>query len=170
MSSKSCRYVPKDGHKEKHPKPDLNIETKKQMDILAKECVGLSVFIMPNTGETVTSDKIERQGPANANQSSNSNVDTPSSISVASERRNSILSPKRLSQALDFAMVQFDSLYKQAQGLLGEERPLHGEGMRHDLESGGQFQDQAEGSSGRRVIGIGLIERMPSRSIIGLQN
>lgn len=149
MSSKSCRYIPTDGHKEKHPKPSLNIETKKKMDILAKECVGLRVFIVPNTGETVTSDKIERRGSANANKSSNSNVDTPSSTPEASERRESIISPKRLSQALDFAMVQFDSLYKQAQGLLGEERPPLGEG-RHDLESGGQFQDQGEGRFGEK--------------------
>lgn len=147
MSFKRCEYIPTDGHTEKHPKPDLNIETKKKMDILAKECIGLPVFIVPNTGETVTSDKIERRSSANANKGSNSNVDTPSSISDASERRESILGPRRLSQTLDFAMVQFESLYKQAQGLLGEKRPPPGEG-RHDLESGGKFQNQGEGKFG----------------------
>lgn len=87
--------------------------TKKKMnDVLSKECVGLPVFI--SSGETITSDN----------------------TSGTSSRRESMLSPKRLSMAFDFAITSLDSIYKHAQTLLTEDPPRN-QPRRDDLESGG---------------------------------
>lgn len=95
-------------------------------DALSKETVGLPVFITSNqsqAGTIVTSDN-------------------PTSPTLASNRRESVLSTKRLSQALDFAISSLDTLrkqaQKQAQSLLQDEpEPPRWQPTNDDLESGG---------------------------------
>lgn len=68
--------------------------------------------------------------------------------SMSSSRRESILSPKRLSQAFDFAVTSavnsVDGLYKQAQALL-EDQPPRNHAQRNDLESGGAQEERKFG-------------------------
>lgn len=112
--------------------PQPKKKNKMDNDALSKETVGLPVFITSNqsqAGTVVTSDN-------------------PTSPSMSGNRRESVLSTKRLSQALDFAIASLDTLRKQAQNLLQDEPPRY-QPTNDDLESGGlsgrRFGEGADG-------------------------
>lgn len=110
----------------------------KKMDMPSKETLGLPIFVSGN-GETITNTHLAQPTSNNSTLPFTSSAPSSSTVSyTAPTRRESILSPKRLSMAFDFAVTSLDSIYKQAQTLLNEEAPPRNTAPRtDDLESGG---------------------------------
>jgi hypothetical protein len=126
------------------------------MEDFSKESYGLPVFISSSTASTMTPGTlISSTSPTTSER--RESILSPKRISQAIEatpkRISQALDPKRVSQALDYAVTSWETFCKQATNLLVEEIAPEGvESQRHsDLESGGYYSRDRFLNDGREL-------------------